>query len=287
MRREDDSTDQVTSMVQRTDVRRALKASLRSALFAIAPRSATTLVSARARAHSHQLVKAWGLHDINQRMLAILGNTVRSGPFRGLRLTPMTWEEHIGPYLLGTYESELHGWWAELLERRFDLIVDVGSSFGYYAVGLAVKYPRARVVAFDTDWWARRAVRQMARSNGAANVSVRGFCTPQWLGGEIGSDALIVSDCEGYEGTLCCGIDPSAAARTTLLIELHESFSPGVSARVEAHFARSHDVRRVASRTDTTVPPGIAVPSLTAEELQRAASEVRPPQEWLLLTPRA
>lgn len=269
------------------DPRRALKASLRRALFAVAPRGATALMSARARAHAQRLVKASGLSDINRRLLADLGNTVRSGPFRGLQLTPMTWEEHIGPYLLGTYEGELHGWWRELFDRRFDVVVDVGSSFGYYAVGLALKFPRARVIAFDTDWWARSAVREMARANGAANVSVKGFCTPELLAGVLGPDTLIVSDCEGYEGALLCALEPAAAARTTMVIELHENLSPGVTARIEAHFSTTHEARRTASRAATEIPPGIAVPSLTGEELQRAASEVRPPQEWLLLTPRA
>ena len=54
--------------------------------------------------------------------------------------------------------------------RPFPQIVDVGAKFGYYAVGLARRYPAAAVVAYDVDWWARRACRRMAAANGVGNV---------------------------------------------------------------------------------------------------------------------
>jgi hypothetical protein len=37
--------------------------------------------------------------------------------------------------LLGTYESELHPVLHEILIKPYELIVDVGSAEGYYAIG--------------------------------------------------------------------------------------------------------------------------------------------------------
>jgi hypothetical protein len=260
-----------------------VKSVAKRALMGVAPKLGTALLSARARAHSQRLVKAWGLFEINQKLIGELGGTVRAGPFRGLRLPPSTYEEHIGPFLLGTYEMELHPWWDEILTRPFDMIVDVGAKFGYYAVGLAQKYPSVPTIAFDTDRWARKTIAQTAATNGVANLVIQGYCSPQWLARELTPRSFVLSDCEGFEGELFAANPASVLATATMLIELHEEIVPGVTAGIEAHFKDTHTVRRVRSRTAT--PVTVTVESLTPDELRRAASEVRSAQEWVLLEP--
>jgi hypothetical protein len=259
---------------------------MKRSLFAVAPRTATALISARARAHSQQLVKEWGLFEINQRLVKELGSRVLSGPFRGLQLTPMAREEHIGPYLLGTYEIELHPWWEHLFEGSFDMIIDVGAKFGYYAVGLALQFPNAVTIAFDTDWWARDALREMATANRVRNLSIKGYCSPTWLKENLRRKTFIISDCEGYEGELLCTLEIAAMASATLLIELHEDLAPGVTSRIESQFAETHVASKVRSRSIAVLPNEVRICSLSEEEVQRASNEIRPQQEWLFLTPK-
>ncbi len=130
----------------------SIKSLIKRSVFAIAPQTATAISSARARAHSHNLLREWGLFELNQQLLGEVGCAVLSGPFSGLTLSPMTHREHVGPYLLGIYERELKPWWEELLTEPFAQVIDVGAKFGYYAVGLALCWPDAQVVAYDTDW---------------------------------------------------------------------------------------------------------------------------------------
>jgi hypothetical protein len=274
------------SPAEPSSTRRVLTSVLRRVLFAAAPRTATALVSARARAHRHHLVKAWGLNELDQRLIRELGPVTVSGPFQGVRLSPMTWAEHIGPYLLGTYEFELHPWWPGLFGQRFDMIVDVGANTGYYAVGLALRFPQAMTIAFDTDWWARDATREMAAANGAGNISIERYCTPAWVAQHVRGHAFILSDCEGYESELFGRAGTPDLASATLLIELHEHIVPGVTARIESRFARSHLAAKVSSSSATPVVPDVPIASFTDAEIVRASTEVRPPQEWLLLTPR-
>ena len=65
------------------------------AMTAVAPQTATVIMSARARAHSQRLARQWGLIDLNRRLVSHLGAVVQAGPFRGMALTPMTHEEHL------------------------------------------------------------------------------------------------------------------------------------------------------------------------------------------------
>src|SRR5436305_14622456 len=84
---------------------------------------------------------------ITERFVAHHGLTVQRGPFAGLRFPRFAVGrgEMVVPQLLGAYEEELHPVFEELAPRRFDRIVDVGASDGYYAVGMALRWPEALV----------------------------------------------------------------------------------------------------------------------------------------------
>ena len=64
---------------------------------------------------------------------------------------------HI-PKLLGVYERELNPYIEQACALNFPLIVDVGAAEGYYAVGMALRNPSARVIAFEMDARAREAL---------------------------------------------------------------------------------------------------------------------------------
>ena len=257
---------------------------LKAAGYRLVPQLTTAVVASRARAHSASLIKEWGLFDLNQQLIAHVGRRVLQGPFVGMMLTSSAEQQHVGPYLLGTYEMELHDWVEECLRGRFNQIVDIGSSFGYYAVGLARRFPQTPVVAVDADWWARRAVAEMATANSVSNITLQRSCSPAWLARHLKSDSLIVSDCEGYEATLFLGPRIPALATATMIVELHEVDSGDLVAGFRERFSASHVIGEVSDRA--TTPKVRDVPGLEGEELERLSREVRGPQTWIYLRPR-
>ncbi len=263
-----------------------MKQRLKAALYRLAPRWTTAWMSERARAHSQQVVKEWGCLEINRKLIERFGSSVQEGPFQGMRLGPMSHAEHLGPYLLGVYESELDGVWEVVLGRDYAQILDVGAKFGYYAVGLARRYPRAEVVAFDTDRWARRATLEAAALNGTTHVRVEGFCDPEWLSAHLRAGALIVSDCEGYEGELLGSRPIPEIVTATLVVEVHEGFTPGVCERLRRVLGATHDVTEITSGTRRR-ESGLDLSFLSDRERSMASHEVRPPQTWFLAVPRA
>ncbi len=261
----------------------SIKSDVKRLAHSIAPRLAVAVQASRGRRRSHRLLKAWGLWELNQRLVTEIGGQVLDGPFAGMTLSARARAAHIGPYLLGTYEAELNDTWSRLLRRDYSEFVDVGANFGYYAVGLARRFPGKRVIAFDVDWWARRAVAEMCTANGVPNVSIQARCDPSWLKHHLKGHSLIISDCEGYEGALFCDQWVPAFATCTIVIELHEAFVPGVTERCRATFADTHVIEMVDMRHDRL--PRARPPSFTAEEMLRVSTEVRGPQQWMVLTP--
>lgn len=249
----------------------------------IAP-AATAMISAvRSRRLSQRLVRDWGLTAIDDRLVERFGLTVQAGPFAGTLLPREARAEHLAPCLLGTYERELHPWFGQLATIPFVRVIVVGAKFGYYALGLARRFPEAVSIACDTDPWARRALRAGARANGLSRIHIRGYLRPSELPALLGHPTLIVSDCEGFELELFGGVDPSTFADTSMVIEVHPDERPGVETLLQERFSGSH---RVEVRAPSGREPSHEVIELLGEaNARRAVTEARGAQRWMLLTP--
>jgi hypothetical protein len=198
----------------------------------------------------------------------------------------MTYAEHIGPFLLGTYESELHQWWEALFQQRFNQILDVGAKFGYYAVGLAMKFTDTTVFAFDPDRWARAALREMMEENRVNNLLVTDFCNPAWLRANLVANALIVSDCEGYEAELLCSRDVPALNSATMVVETHDCLVPGIEDKLRQRFAVTHSILSVSTGARDHMPQ-VLPHSFSMREREQLLNEMRPSQTFLMLVPRS
>jgi hypothetical protein len=173
------------------------------------------------------------------------GHDVRHGPFQGLSYPPgfTAITSALIEKLLGAYELELHGVVEELVARDWRTIVNIGSSEGYYAVGLALRLPQARVYAYELDKRTRARCAAVAERNGASErVIHRPNCTVEELGGLLREPALVVCDCEGCELEL---LRPERAdfSASTLLVELHDHVREGAGDEIVDRFLPTHDVR--------------------------------------------
>jgi hypothetical protein len=226
---------------------------------------------------------------VARRVAGELGLTVRSGPFAGLRYV----ERAVGaPHLadclpaklLGSYERELHPAIEELLQADFSTIVNVGAADGYYAVGLALRAPGARVHAFEVDDGRRDLCEEIASVNGVAQrVETGGACDPPWLAALEG-DCLLVIDCEGCEVGLLGPEQAAGLSGSALIVELHDFIDPRAS-NVAGAFCGTHRVELVdATPRHCGLYPELEFLGWKNREL--AVSEVRShPTRWLIATP--
>jgi hypothetical protein len=214
---------------------------------------------------------------------------VLTGPFRGMVMRHgMNWP----PLALGVYERELHPAVDTLVARGFRRVVNFGASDGYYAVGLAMRLPAARVIAFEMDASRLPPVRTMAAANGVADrLTLLGErCTTGRLDetlGSDGSDTLLFVDIDGGEIEV---LDPAAAPalRTaTILVETHDCFVPGVHAALVERFAPTHVATSIPLRRRTLADfPVPVVRRLLPSTAMALMAEHRPEgQGFLLLEP--
>lgn len=176
------------------------------------------------------------------------GGRVRSGPFSGLYYVENSVGSAYIPKLLGIYESELNEEIESICRRRPGLIVDVGAGEGYYAIGMAMRNPQAKIVAFEMEPSGQAALKEMAVLNNVTNrVEIRGKCEAADLENIIGNAhaPVLICDTEGYEEKLLDPIAVPALARTTILVELHDFIIPGITEILEKRFSETHRIKHI------------------------------------------
>ncbi|MEM9153688.1 MAG: hypothetical protein AAGB13_01445 [Cyanobacteria bacterium P01_F01_bin.33] len=255
---------------------------------AVAPNLMTQLLSARSQRLIMRIERNSGCLHASQEFVAVYGRTVLRGPFAGMCYPKRSARErNLVHRLVGSYECELHSWIEEITQKRYPMIVDIGTADGFYAVGFAMRMPGARVIGFDTDPWARRATDALARENGVGNVNMKTMCTPAWMRDNVMPNSLIFSDCEGYEMAL---FDPKSVPNLTgsdMLIELHERASPGVEEAIRGRFAATHEIR-IATYLDHDPAEFPELKTVAPEMRAAVISEGRGgPQNALFLTCRS
>ena len=182
---------------------------------------------------------------------------VQAGPFRGLHYFDETVWGSITPKWLGSYEAELHPIINRIIERSYHTIIDVGCAEGYYAVGLAVVIPSAKVFAFDTDFISRSQVRRLAALNKVKDrLQIRAFCKHSDLDDLSRGDTLVVCDIEGFEAQLLNPKSARSLLHDDILVEVHETSESSLEVErlLQSRFATSHRIQRVtASNRDSWI----------------------------------
>ena len=218
---------------------------------------------------------------------------VRHGPFRGMRYPQA---RSVGstliPKLIGSDEKEIHTFIDRICNVPYTAIVDIGCAEGYYAIGLAMRISGATVYAFDTDTEAIALCRAMAELNGVSSRVVTGeFCSSETLASlDLGSRALIVCDCEGFEGTLFTRQTVGALADHDVLVELHDFLDIELSSSIREVFSETHDIHAVKSVDDlekahTDVYGELEGFNLASRKILLAETRSAI-MEWFFMTPR-
>jgi hypothetical protein len=173
---------------------------------------------------------------------------VRAGPFRGMRYVKKAIGSHLAPKLLGTHERELNPCIEEAVALSFQTIVNIGAAEGYYAVGLALRMPHAKIVAYEMSPVGRALVEELMELNGIRNtVTVKGKCTFKDLSGVLAESGptLVLCDTEGYEAFLLDPLRIPQLRKCYVLVEVHDFVIRGLSDEIRDRFADTHSIQHI------------------------------------------
>jgi hypothetical protein len=217
---------------------------------------------------------------------------VLHGPFKGLQYPSYN---AIGstlyPKLLGSYERELHEVIDALSGKEFSEIINVGCGEGYYAIGLCLKFPSAKIFACDIDTQAIRLCQQMAALNYVADRMVfhTHFTASDLQNFGFTGKGLIVCDCEGFEKDLFTLSNLGNLKQCHLLIEVHDYIDIDISTSLAKLFSATHTLKIIKSLDDIEKAKLYQYDETAGLDLytkKKLFGERRPAiMEWFYLTP--
>lgn len=115
-----------------------------------------------------------------------------------------------------------------------------------------MKYPVARVFAYDINETALKLCREMALNNSVSNRIVTGnFCDAEALRKmDLSKRSLIICDCEGYERNLFLQPDMEMYRNCDMVIELHPFNDRTIKEYLSEIFCDTHAISFLASFND-------------------------------------
>ncbi len=192
---------------------------------------------------SLRLMCKWRSVLIQNTYISQEGTSIGRGPFSGMEFLEKSAEGCHVAKLLGTYEQPLHEHIKWVIKQPYQTIINIGCAEGYYAVGLAMKMPRAKVLAFDIDIKAQESCLHLAKKNGVADrLEIGGELKQSDLTHDLLSKGIIFCDIEGAELGLLDPLQAPAIKNIDIVVESHECLVPGVTEKLKNRFKNSHDI---------------------------------------------
>jgi hypothetical protein len=221
----------------------------------------------------------------------------KGGIFKGMRYVNESICGSILPKYLGLYEIELVPVFEQLFTLNLGKIIDVGAAEGYYAVGLALRFPGSPVIAYEATEEGRELLQQVIAGNGVARqVQMRGHCDAPMLKAETDAcdpnvQHLLVMDVEGAEEDLLRLHAPEDLGNFHIVIELHDWVDPGMGDRLRDKFAPTHTSSIIDARrrefADMTLPLTFLKRLCLSPSLLSFSHERRLPMRWVVFHPSA
>ena len=213
---------------------------------------------------------------------------VLSGPFSGMRYLKNNFLGPALPRWLGTYEAELHGVICDrILQKKYDLILVVGSAEGFYACGFARHFPATPILSFETTLISRIQQKCLLKINNVRNVQINGKLNiKEFLRLIRNKKCLCLIDIEGAEIDFCSLTSIPFLGRADLLLEIHASGNRSpkqVLEKIKSELDRTHctKILNPIRRNIAALKAHIAS-QWTIKELEQATKEHRGVnQQWL------
>lgn len=204
----------------------------------------TSLGAAEKLNSSLRLLGKWRSVLIQNTFINKLGTTVLQGPLAGLNFIEQSSEGcHIAK-LIGCYEQPLHPVIYDIISSNYSTVLNIGSAEGYYAVGLARKMLKSKVMAFDLDCKAQEACRLLAKKNNVSDrVAVFEEFKPEDFELYPNEKVVVFCDIEGGEEELLRPDKFIGLKAMDLIVESHECLKPGITRKLVERFSDSHDIK--------------------------------------------
>lgn len=203
-----------------------------------------------------RLLSKWRSQILSQTLINRSGSVVLGGPFKGMSFGVRVAEGAEITRLLGAYEAGLIPVIETIIASAPDVIIDIGSAEGYYAIGLARRLPGCRILARDIDPAAREKCRTMAEANGVGDrVEIGGAFGHADFDLCASARSVVICDIEGAEDALLDPVLAPGLLQADILVETHIDKTSDLDHKIARRFEATHRITRIGRKLDDSGLP--------------------------------
>ena len=215
---------------------------------------------------------------------------VLHGPFVGLRYPKgeKAFGSSFSPKIIGSYEECLHNAILNFIGNDYDEIHDIGCAEGYYVGGLAMLFPKAKIIGYDISPTAVELANKLIEENNfiSAKAVLKDVRQDFWQEFSSQKRTLIFCDVEGAEKDLFNEEAVKRLVRSDLIIELHDFLDASIKPKLIKIFETTHDVE-IIKEGNKNMPRYTSLNSLSLAACNKLLDEGRPCEmEWLVAKAR-
>ena len=215
---------------------------------------------------------------------------VQHGLFQGMKILKKSkWGDgDLGGKLLGIYENEIYSYIEKELKNNHDLIINYGCAEGTYGIGIARLVPDVKVIMLDIDETSLNIAKENILANSVSNIEVSNRCNDrQYLESLLAGakNPFIIMDCECYEDYMLDLEAIPSLRKTTVIVEMHDCFKPGLTDNLVYKFNDTHELEGISQGTKNLhVEP---ILNLSDTDKWIIANENRPiTMHWVYMVPK-
>lgn len=175
----------------------------------------------------------------------IKNEIVSAGPFKGLNYSGITtFCSTIYPKLVGSYEHELHEIIENIISKKYQRVIDIGSAEGYYAVGIpyAMNDDSVEIVAIEISEVAISNLKKLIANNSLKNKFeiTSKFNCKKYIDDK---KTLVIMDCEGAELEYLKNLDNDCILKWDFLIEVHVQIRKNIIKEINDIFQKRNLIK--------------------------------------------
>lgn len=213
---------------------------------------------------------------------------VYSGPFKGMKILPQyEWGDgDAASKLLGIYEGELHETMEKVIAMDPDVILNIGCAEGYYGVGLGLR-TNAEVVLVDLNPLGIQISVDTALANDFHKFNATTESNIPLMQRVLGNaqNPFLLMDIEGTEYDMLVPALVPELAKTTILVESHDCFKPGLIHILADRFKETHTIEVIEQKGNSAYTD--ITRDFSDEQKALIACEFRPEtMKWLFMVPK-
>ncbi|QIL40679.1 hypothetical protein G7074_16245 [Pedobacter sp. HDW13] len=174
-----------------------------------------------------------------------VGDQIYYGPFSGLKIPEILFDQLTVSEVLGLYESCLFETWDRVVKKNIDNMMVIGGHTGYYSAALSYLLQLKNNHVFETDTPLHHFITSWFSINKLTPPKLYGSATEDIFENWQEKIDLIICDCEGEEINL---LNPDRfpwQKESNIVVEAHPFYKHRVLSEIIARFKKTHEINLI------------------------------------------